>query len=177
VISCGRALERSVRDGVESCLRRARGAGRTKPPEEHYAEADRSSGRWTKAFPARRTLRVGRRSRPVLFSCRPRACVSRRSSICAKRKERKLRKVGFAGTLTELDEAHRVRFAPSTEHPRLMALRSAPASAEVSWEAGRRRHRLGAFSFLRTTSVTGVVGPPRVPWIAARGDGRATVRA
>jgi hypothetical protein len=37
-----------------SCLRRARGAGRTKPPEEHYAEAEGSSGRWTKAFPARR---------------------------------------------------------------------------------------------------------------------------
>src|SRR3990170_1666595 len=51
------------------------------------------------------------------------------------------------GLLTAPCGAPTVAIAPSTERPRLMALRSAVASAEVSREAGRRRHRLGAFSF------------------------------
>ena len=39
-----------------------------------------------------------------------------------------------------------VVIAPSTERPRSMALRAAVASAAVGRKAGRRRHRLGAFS-------------------------------
>ena len=41
---------------------------------------------------------------------------------------------------------HRVPDAPSTECPRLMALRVVVASAVVSRKVGRGRHRLGAFS-------------------------------
>ncbi len=67
--SFGHGLDRQVPDLHRVPLRRARGAGRTKPPEEHYAEAEGSSGRWTKAFPARR-ISAGRalRARPCFSS-------------------------------------------------------------------------------------------------------------
>jgi hypothetical protein len=58
---------------------------------------------------------------------------------------RKLRGISSLGCLTGNNLIPRVPDAPSTERPRLMALRSAVASAAVSREAGRRRHRLGAF--------------------------------
>src|SRR6188474_2738151 len=82
---------------IESCLRRARGAGRTKPPEEHYAEADGSSGRWTKAFPARRILflRPGPRARPFSLSGTAEHALDSAVRPCAKGKLRNLRDVHF----------------------------------------------------------------------------------
>jgi hypothetical protein len=59
--------------------------------------------------------------------------------------------------LTTSESTHRVRDAPSTERPRLMALRVVVASAVASREAGRRRHRLGAFSYARM-SLDGLPG-------------------
>ena len=128
-----------------SRLRRARGAGRTKPPEEHYAEAEGSSGRLTKAFPARRTLRVGRLPGPfssLRFDSNMR--MDPQSDRCEKKKSQ-IAVTSSPGRLTAARGRPRVLLAPSTERPRLMAFRSAPASAEVSRKAGRRRHRLGAF--------------------------------
>ena len=81
---------------LESRLRRARGAGRSKPPEEHYAEAEGSSGRWTKAIPARRILSAGP-SGPATFSLQSgsRAHGLECSHAGVKRKVRNLRQVHF----------------------------------------------------------------------------------
>jgi hypothetical protein len=75
---------------------------------------------------------------------------------------RKLRQIRRIWRLTDEALVPRVADAPSTERPRLMALRVATASAEVSRKAGRSRHRLGAFSWswrprsvLRSSQVGG----------------------
>ncbi len=75
--------------------------------------------------------------------CRARA-TERNLTLCEKKKSQFARSAPRSA-LTDGGEAPSVRDAPSTERPRLMALRSAVASAAVSREAGRRRHRLGAF--------------------------------
>jgi len=125
-----------------SCLRRARGAGRTKPPEEHYAEAESSSGRWTKAFPARRILfplrrrqsrhlrsleppsslrlmRPGPWVRPFYLSVWPRASAGMRSSTWCEKKRPQFATSSLPGPLTASESATSVRLAPSTERPRL----------------------------------------------------------
>ena len=61
--------------------------------------------------------------------------------------------------LTKLVRRPRFPCAPRTERRRLMAPRSAPASAEVNREAGRRGHRLGAFSLLPGSPLTGDRSP------------------
>src|SRR6185436_19354929 len=58
---------------------------------------------------------------------------------------RKLRSNRSGWCLTGCRAVHRVPDAPSTECPRLMALRVVVASAVVSRKVGRGRHRLGAF--------------------------------
>ena len=104
---------------LESCLRRARGAGRTKPPEEHYAEAERSSGRWTKAFPARRIFAAGPFG-PGRSLFRPtRACTSQRSSTLCEKKTSQFATCSRSSALTHRSRAPSVRLAPSTEHRRL----------------------------------------------------------
>jgi hypothetical protein len=56
-----------------------------------------------------------------------------------------LRELSSVWCLTGDGVVPRVADAPSTELPRLMAPRVASASAQVSREAGRGSHRLGAF--------------------------------
>lgn len=103
-----------------SCLRRARGAGRTKPPEEHYAEAEGSSGRWTKAFPARRTPYCGRAPGSGLFlSGWPRASAEMRRSTWCEKKRSQFATSSLLGRLTASWSTPSVRLAPSTERPRL----------------------------------------------------------
>ena len=74
-----------------------------------------------------------------------RAHAPRRSSTHCEKKRAQFARTCEFGALTAARGAPRVSDAPSTERSRLMALRSAAASAAVSREAGRRRHRLGAF--------------------------------
>ena len=62
--------------------------------------------------------------------------------------DRKLRQFLRVQHLTARLPPPRFPSAPRTEHRRLMAPRSAPASAEVNREAGRRGNRLGAFSLV-----------------------------
>ena len=132
------------------CLRRARGAGRTKPPEEHYAEAEGSSGRWTKAFPARRIFAAGP-SRPAVFLLsNTQSTAAEPQHGCCEKERPQIARSEVSSALTSPGVLPRVRDAPSTERQRLMALRSAVASAAVSRKAGRRRHRLGAFLRART---------------------------
>jgi len=128
-------------------LRRARGAGRTKPPEEHYAEADGLSGRWTKAFPARRIF-YSRALVPgsLFFLSR---LQSKRMNVQFDLCEKKTPQFATSPppkALTGFVQPPSVRLAPSTECLRLMTLRVTAASAEVSRIVGRRLHRLGAFS-------------------------------
>jgi hypothetical protein len=56
---------------------------------------------------------------------------------------RNLRQVPRHRCLTAVGGSSRFAPAPSTERPRLMASRPAPAPAEVGRKTGRRRHRLG----------------------------------
>ena len=131
-------------------LRRARDAGRSKPPEEHYAEAEGSSGRWTKAFPARRILlAAGPCARPFSSSETLEQARGMRSLTLCEKKTSQFATSLPRAALTARWRPPSVRLAPSTECPRLMTLRVAVASAEVSRIVGRRRHRLGAFSLDR----------------------------
>jgi hypothetical protein len=97
-------------------------------------------------------LAVGPSCPAFFFPRRTRAQGADRSlTLCGKERSQFARSC-FASSLTGFARTPRVRDAPSTERPRLMALRVVVASAVASREAGRRRHRLGAFSFagLRT---------------------------
>ena len=146
--SFGRVLDRRVPICIECrCAEHGAPVGRS-PPEEHYAEAEGSSGRWTKAFPARRIL-GGRalepRVRPFFSLGRLEHVLVTRSSTLCEKKTSQIATSMSREALTQVDDPPSVRLAPSTERPRLMVLRVAPASAEVSRIAGRRRHRLGAF--------------------------------
>ena len=100
----------------------------------------------TKTPPTRcASLWTGRSGRwPVGRSAPNRHASSARH--CKDRRPRKLRTFPRRLSLTAALRIAYGREAPSTERPRLMALRVATASAEVSRIAGRRRHRLGAFS-------------------------------
>ena len=85
---------------------------------------------------------------------------------------RNLREIPSAGTLTRRRRSHRVALAPSTERLRSMALRAAPASAEVGRSAGRGRHRLGASHW---ACLVGPAPPaPRALLEARAPDGRRT---
>jgi len=67
-------------------------------------------------------------------------------------RRRKLRQLSYIPFLTGECADRRVADAPRTERLRLMALRVAAVSAAVSREAGRGRHRLGAFSLRKLAS-------------------------
>jgi hypothetical protein len=150
-ISFGGALVGRVRIRIESCC------------AEHGAPVGRSPPRSTTR--KRKVRREGGRKRsrlgefcgrtlgsgPFFFSLRVRASARGRSSTLCEKKRSQFATSSLQGPLTPLGVRPSVRLAPSTERPRLMALRSAVASAAVSRKAGRRRHRLGAFLF----------GPPR----------------
>jgi hypothetical protein len=162
--SFGRALAGRVRIRIECrCAEHGAPVGRS-PPRSTTRKRTvcREGGR--KRSRLGEFLRPGPRARPFSFLRATRACTCMRSLNCVKRKLRKLRASASHTALTRVDNAHSVLLAPSTERPRLMALRVAVASAKVSRIAGRRRHRLGAFLMAGGNAVS----PRRPPSSAQR---------
>ena len=90
---------------------------------------------------------------PFFFPHACRARTSRCSSTLCEKKRSQFARTSPRSALTTFAAPHSVRDAPSTERPRLMALRSAAASAAVNREAGRRRNRLGAFLLPRVQAL------------------------
>ena len=92
---------------------------------------------------------AGRALGPVPYFLSDRFCARAHDAnakpMLANRNVRNERVFSIRHPLTTRCRPPRVAIAPSTECPRLMALRAAVASAAVGRGAGRRRHRLGAF--------------------------------
>jgi len=90
-------------------------------------------------------LRPGLRARPFFRRWQAQIMWPWSQFDLCEKKTSQIARSSRPSTLTGPSHRPSVRDAPSTERPRLMALRSAVASAAVSRKAGRRRHRLGAF--------------------------------
>ena len=112
------------------------------------------SGSRTREPPPRCFFCWSRNSHRELLRHQPRLeSAHDRRNLVSNANERKLRHFPSREHLTECIARPRFPCAPRTEHRRLMAPRSAPASAEVNREAGRRGNRLGAFFVVRTASA------------------------
>ena len=99
-----------------------------------------------------------------------------RANLCVRTEKTAICVISFVRSpcecpLTATPRSPRVPIAPSTERLRLMALRSAVASADVSREVGRGSHRLGAF--LRAISTSN----DRVPRVSFAFPGESAIDA
>ena len=116
-------------------LRRARDASRTKLSREAVRGSGRSAGKVDESAPGS--------ANP--WSCSGRARCDWRNCVRRVRNCSQTAEIAFPLRLTDSLGGRRVLIAPRTERLRLMALRQADASAEVSRKAGRRSIGLGAF--------------------------------
>ena len=116
-------------------LRRARDASRTKLSRKAVRGSGRSVGEVDESAPGS--------AKP--WSCLGRAHGVQRKYVRIVKKNPQRAGIAVRARLTPAPRARSVLIAPRTERLRLMALRQAVASAEVSREAGRRSTGLGAF--------------------------------
>src|SRR4029078_4273746 len=116
-------------------LRRARDASRTKLSRKAVRGSGRSVGEVDESAPG---------------SAKPWSCLGRAHGVSRKyvrivKKNPQRAGIAVCARLTPVPRDRSLLIAPRTERLRLMALRQADASAEVSREAGRRSTGLGAF--------------------------------